>query len=163
LRVPYFGRLSFLYTKNTSRHRPAKVCMPATRECPDLAREAYIFECLECEKYKIWHGMDGFKRCYYEFKELESRGFYDGTFDSHPENFDPETFARIQERKRLNEEVNRELESERPELARKAEELAANDSPSNYYEYYWEHESEEESEEEEEPDQTDDDDEEDYF
>ena len=126
MRVPYFGRHAFLYAKNTARRRPARVCAPPTRECPELGREAFVFECLECEKYSVWHEKDGFRRCYYEFRELESRGFYDGTWDDHPENFDPETFARIQERKRRNEEINRELETEWEALERKAKELGEN-------------------------------------
>lgn len=99
--------------------------------------------------------MDGdMKICWYEYKDLKSRGHYDGTWNDHPENFDPETFAEIQERKRLNAEVNRELESEFAGHESKAKELA--EDPSYYYGDYWKFEEEDE-------DQTEDDDEEDYF
>ena len=174
MRVPYFGRFGFLYAKNTARRRPAKVCTPPVRDCPDLGREAYVFECLECEKYKVWHEKDGFKRCYYEFKELETRGFYDGSWDSHPENFDPETFERIREQQRRNEQINREFEIERDELGKRAEELEEK-FPASYFSKYGgpdpdEGEDEggddlvEEDEEDEEPDLPDDEDEEeDHF
>lgn len=175
MRVPYFGRLSFLYAKNTSRHRPARVCNPGTRECPELGKEVYIFECLECEKYAIWHEKDEFRMCYYEFKELESRGRYDGTWDDHPENFDPETFERIREEKRRNEEINRELDLERAELEKRAEELEKKFPPSYFSKYDGsgadggedDHKDEDGDdlveEDYEEPDQPDEGEEEDYF
>jgi len=177
LRVPKFGRFGFLYTKNTARRRSARVCTPPARDCPDLGREAYVFECLECGKYKVWHERDGFKRCYYEFKELESKGFYDGTWDSHPENFLREDFERLQEQRRTNEQVNREFEIERPGLEKRAEELEEK-FPESYFSKYNEPDQDggeddlknrhgdvlmEEDEEDEEPDQPDEDDEEDYF
>ena len=153
------GRHSFLYTKNTARRRPARVCTPPARECPELGREAFVFECLECEKYAIWHEKDEYRTCYYEFKELESRGHYDGTWDDHPENFDPETFARIQEQKRWNEQVNMELETEWQDLERRAEELAEKDSHVNGDRGIG---NGKEPEEEEEPDHDEEDEEEDF-
>lgn len=159
-------RPGFLNKRCTGRSRPAAVCQPCPIDCPERKEQVHFVDCLECEKFQVWHSMDGdMKSCWYEFKDLKSRGHYDGTWDDHPENFDPETFAEIQERKRLNAEVNRELESEFAEFKSRAEELAVDSRTSNYYEYYWEDENDEDSEEGEklDQDQTEDDDEEDYF
>ncbi len=147
------GETGFLYKQYTGRHRPSVVCNPGKVDCPEQKKEVRFTECMECEKFKVWHEKDGdVKRCWYEYKDLKSRGFYDGTWDDHPENFDPDTFAQIQERKRLNREVNRELESERFELREKAEELAEELE-----------ELEEQQEEEQEITDEEEDDEEDYF
>ena len=144
--------MGFLHKYYTGRYRPARVCHPGEVDCPERKEHVPFVECVECEKFQIFHEKDGeMKRCYYEFKDLKSRGFYDGTWDDHPENFDPETFARIQEQKRVNEEVNREMESERSELKRRAEEIA--EEPYYYYEDFgtnWEEETEEDDQDQKE-------------
>ena len=151
------GETGFLYKHFTGRHRPSIVCNPGKVDCPEQKKEVRLTECMECGKFKVWHEKDGdVKRCWYEFKDLKSRGFYDGTWDDHPENFDPDTFAKIQERKRLNREVNRELESERLELREKAEQLSRELEEEKEEGYY-----EEDEEPEEEPEEHED--EEDYF
>ena len=152
--IPKFGRLGFLYSSNTSMRRPARVVTLPVRSCPELGREAYVFECLECEKYRVWNKSEGIRMCYYEFREWDSRGLYDGTWDSRPENFDPETFERIQEERRRNEEINRELEQEWEELEIRAEELEEAEG---------EEEEKEDEEDEEEPDLDEEDEGEDYF
>lgn len=107
--------------------RPGKSARPAEVDCPEKGGSVCFSACAGCEKFRVWHEQDeGLRRCYHEYKDLESRGYYDGTWDDHPENFDEETFERIQERKRLNEEVNRELEQERADLGMNAEELEEN-------------------------------------
>lgn len=150
-----FGKIGFLNKQYTGNYRPSIVCQPGYVDCPELKKKVHFTECLECDKFQVWHEKDGeMKRCYHEFKDLESRGFYDGTWDDHPENFDPDTFAEIQERKCLNEEVNRELEQEFAEYESKAEELK--EDPSYYYGDHW-------MEDGEEPEEDNSDDEEDYF
>lgn len=125
-------------------------------DCPECEGGQVCFtECVRCEKFQHWHEKDdGLRRCEHEFLDLESRGYYDGTFDDHPENFDPETFERIQERKRRNEEFFKNMESEREEMERMAEELKRREeeterkADSEYDEYlkdeYGEYEEEEE-------------------
>ena len=93
--------------------------------CQEQGREVPYIDCLKCERFAVWHAKDeSFRRCWHKFKDLESRGYYDDTWDDHPENFDPETFARLQEEKRHREDVLREMEADKAELARLAEELA---------------------------------------
>jgi len=162
LGIPKFGRLGFLYAKNTSMRRPARVLIPPVMYCPDLGREAYVFECLECEKYRVWNESEGIRMCYYEFREWESRGLYDGTWDDHPENFDPETFERIQEQRRRNKEINRELELEWEELERKAAELEEGGF-EDYEAEEVEIPEDEESEETRDYDDSEDEDEEEFF
>jgi hypothetical protein len=131
--------------------RPA-VCSPGMVDCKERKQQVHFHECLECGNFRVWHAKDdGLKRCYHEFKDLESRGFYDGTWDDHPENFDPETFESIQEQKRLNERLNREMELERAELDERAEELANDRSPEDYYGYEFYESDEEDDHEEDEP------------
>lgn len=92
--------------------------------CPPQGREISFAYCLECPEYRVWHAKDGgFRRCRHEYADLASRGYYDGTWDDHPENFDPETFAEIQARKRINEEFLRDFEREKAEMERLAEAL----------------------------------------
>jgi len=92
--------------------------------CPEEGRDVAFVRCLKCPKFRVWNAQDGdFRRCWYEFKDLESRGQYDGTWGDHPENFDPETFAEIQERKRINEQFARDFEREKAEMERQADEL----------------------------------------
>jgi len=92
--------------------------------CPEAEREIAFTYCLKCPKFRVWNAQDGdYKRCWHEFKDLESRGHYDGTWEDHPENFDPETFARIQEEKRSNEQFALDLERERAEMERLAKAL----------------------------------------
>lgn len=92
--------------------------------CPCAGREVSFLSCLECHEFRVWSAKDGdFRRCRHELLDLEARGYYDGTWDEHPENFNPETFAEIQERKRLNEQFLRDFESEKAERERLAREL----------------------------------------
>lgn len=145
-----YGGMGFLYKYYTGTYRPARVCNPWEINCPERKEQVYFRECLECEKFQVWNDQDGeLRRCYHEYLELKSRGHYDGTWDDHPENFDPETFESIQERKRLNEEINREMELERAELGKRVEELSEYSSPFDYYEYYETIEEEEPEKEEE--------------
>jgi hypothetical protein len=124
-------------------------------DCPECNEQVCFGQCLRCEKFQVWDEKDeGLKRCHHEYLDLESRGYYDGSWDDHPENFDPETFERIQEQKQRNEEFYRNMESEREELERMAEELERREeeterkADSEYDEYlkdeYGEFEEEEE-------------------
>lgn len=142
--------------------RAGFVCQPRMIDCPERKEQVHFIDCLECGKFRVWHAKDDdMKRCWYEYKDLKSRGYYDGTWDDHPENFDPETFAEIQERKRLNAEVNRELESEFAEFRSKAAELE--EDPSYYYGEYWTYREEEGEQDSEEEDEDQDEDEEEDF
>jgi hypothetical protein len=97
---------------------------PGSVDCPEAGETISFENCLTCPKYALWNAQDEIRRCWHEFKDLESRGYYDGTWDDHPENYDAETFERIQETKRLNEEFAADFEREKAEMARLAEELA---------------------------------------
>lgn len=130
-------------------------------DCPESGCEVCFSDCLRCTNFQQWHEKDdGLRRCYHEYLDLDSRGYYDGTWDDHPENFDPETFERIQERKQRNEAFFQEMESEREKLDKMAEELEREEKEirrsidSDYDEYlkdeYGDHEDEGEHEEEEE-------------
>lgn len=147
-----FRRKSLSSRHYPGRYGPKIACHPGYVDCPERETKVHFRECLECENFKVWHEKDqGLKRCWHEYKDLESRGRYDGTWDDHPENFDPETFTRLQEKKHINEEVNREMELERAELDRKAEELLQD--PTYYYGDLWkmdEGEEEDEDDDEEE-------------
>lgn len=141
------------------RYRGRVIAGPPTY-CAEAGKEIAFINCLTCEKYAVWNAQDGeLKRCWKKFKDLESRGYYDGTYDSHPENFDPETFAEIQARKKLNAEFLADFEREKPELAGMAEELEKKFPPSFYSEYYG---LDDEGEDEEEDDLQDGDDEDEY-
>ena len=133
---------------------------PGSAECPEAGKTISFENCLSCPKYALWNAQDEIRRCWHEFKDLESRGYYDGTWDDHPENFanEPEVFEEIQARKRLNEEFAVNFEREKPELERMAKDLAANSRLSDTYEYYWECEGQDgdgEEDEEEKPARTD--------
>ncbi len=143
-----FRGMGFLQKYYTSRYRPPKACSAGMVDCSERKEKVHFIGCLKCERFQVWNANDGdFKRCYHEFRDLSSRGFYDGTWDNHPENFDPESFERIQEQKRRNEEINREMELERAELEKKAE-LAKERSPYDYYGYeYYESDEDDDSEE----------------
>lgn len=96
--------------------------------CPAQGKETAFAFCLECPEFRVWHVKDGdFKRCRHEYIDLASRGHYDGTWDDHPENFDPETFAEIQERKRANEQFAQDFEREKAEMERQADALEKDD------------------------------------
>lgn len=113
---------------------------PGSADCPEAGKTISFENCLACPKFAVWHEQDGdFKRCWYEFKSLESRGYYDGTWNDHPENFanEPEVFEKIQARKRLNEEFAADFEREKAELARLAEELAQKSSDDRSDDFYW--------------------------
>jgi hypothetical protein len=108
---------------------------PGSADCPEAGRTISFQNCLHCPKFGVWSPQDGdFRRCWHEYKDLGARGHYDGTWQDHPENYDPETFARIQERKRLNEEFAADFEREKAEMARLAEELEKKLPPSFFYE-----------------------------
>lgn len=122
-----------------NKAKQGKRLPPETRAvpCPDnKCGDCVSFrDCAECQNNQVWDEKDGdFKRCYHDYKDLESRGHYDGTWDDHPENFDPETFERIQDQKRLNAEINEDMEREKEEMERRGEELEKNSQ--SVYEYY---------------------------
>jgi|GEM_PF-6221786 len=96
--------------------------------CPEAGREISFALCLECPGFRVWNAKDGdFSRCRHEYLALEAKGYYDGTWDQHPENFDPETFAEIQERKRVNEQFAQDFEREKAGMERQAEALEQDD------------------------------------
>ena len=142
-------------------------------DCAECGCQVCLSTCLECPQYQVWEEKDDkLRRCYHEYIDLESRGYYDGTWDDHPENFsDPDDFERIQERKKRNEEINREMELEREELERMAEELKKEEEEmrrsidSDYDEYLkneYDEEEEEEDGENEEGEKDEDENEDDY-
>ena len=98
---------------------------PGSADCPEAGETISFENCLHCPKFGVWSVQDGgFRRCWHEYKDLESRGHYDEEkWLSHLESADPQTFARIQERKRLNEEFAADFEREKAEMARLADEL----------------------------------------
>jgi len=96
--------------------------------CQAQGKEIAFAFCLECPGFRVWNAKDGdFRRCRHEYLALEAKGYYDGTWDQHPENFDPETFAEIKERKRANEQFARDFEREKTEMERQAEALEQDD------------------------------------
>jgi hypothetical protein len=101
---------------------------PGSADCPEAGKTISFENCLACPKYAVWSPQDEIRRCWNEFKDLEARGYYDGNWEDHPENYDPETFERIQETKRLNEEFAADFEREKAEMARLAEKLARDDN-----------------------------------
>lgn len=143
LRFPAFGN-----ALSRPRLRGFRPYVPQV-DCPERGAKVWFDECVRCEKFALWHSKDEIQRCWHEFKALEARGYYDGTWQDHPENYDPETFAQLREEKRNRERVLREMEAERAELARLAEELAKAED--------------DEEETDEERDRTDEDEEEDEF
>jgi len=117
LRFPSFGR-SLFRPRGFGRYVPQV-------DCPERGAKVWFDECVRCDKFALWHKNDGIRRCWHEFKALEARGFYDEEkWLSFLEKADPETFAELQEEKRNRERVLREMEAEKAELARLAEELA---------------------------------------
>jgi hypothetical protein len=123
-----------LYNKRGGFRRYPGIPMPRLRFsgrmpsppvfCPEAAREIAFAHCLECPEFRVWNARDGdFRRCRQEYLALQAKGYYDGTWAEHPENFDPETFAEIQERKRVNEQFAQDFEREKAEMARLAEAL----------------------------------------
>jgi hypothetical protein len=111
---------------------------PGIVDCPEAGAAISFESCLRCPRFRVWSAQDdGFRRCWHEYKALEERGYYDGTWDDHPENFDPETFERIQETKRLDEEFASDFEREKLEMAHQAEALARNSKDSRWDEFPW--------------------------
>ena len=95
-------------------------------------------DCLKCSNFQDWEQKGEGKMCHHEYKDRKSRGYYDGTWEDHPENFEPETFKRIQEEKRLNEQINRKMDNEREELQKMAENLAKDSqSLEEFYKYMY--------------------------
>jgi hypothetical protein len=118
--------------------------------CPEAGREIAFAVCLECPKFRVWNAQDGdFKRCWTSFKALEARGYYDGTWDDHPENFDPQSFAEIQERKKINAEFAEDFERDKAEMAELAKALGKEFPPSYFSERPWLNETDEEGESDE--------------
>ncbi len=77
-------------------------------DCPESGKKVTFARCLSCDNFQVWHEKDeaeSIKRCKYEFEDLKSRGYYDGTWNDHPENFDPETWDRLQPERENNERV----------------------------------------------------------
>ena len=122
------GKFGYLYKYGVRSRIPRKACYTRPVDCPELGEQVSFVTCLRCDRHRIWHEKDEVACCWYEYRDLKSRGYYDGTWDDHPENFDPETFQRIQEQKRLYESINREMEQEKIELQSRAEELLEEDS-----------------------------------
>ncbi len=130
-RNPFYNRLGLV------RKRPAanvgsalntglgarRLFYPGSADCPEAGATISFENCLRCPKYAVWSPLDQIRRCWHEFKDLESRGYYDGMWEDHPENYDPETFERIQETKRLNAEFAADFERDKAEMARLAEEF----------------------------------------
>lgn len=125
---------------------------PGSADCPEAGKTISFENCLACPKFAVWNPQDEIRRCWHEFKNLESRGYYDGTWQDHPENYDHETFKEIQERKRLNEEFLKEFEQEKVELARLAEELAEKSRDRDRDDFYWLNDDYEDDEEDKEDD-----------
>lgn len=92
-------------------------------DCPESGCQVCFSTCVQCSKFQEWHEKDdGMKRCYHEYKDLESRGHYDGTWEDHPENYTHEEWQQYLEEKQLNEEINREMEKESVEMEKLAKE-----------------------------------------
>jgi hypothetical protein len=158
-RNPFYNKLGMVRKRpaasvwshlNVGAGPPRRPFYPGSADCPEAGKTISFEKCLSCPKHAVWHPSDGdLKRCWHEFKSLESRGYYDGTWNDHPENFDPETFAEIQERKRLNEEVRRQMEQEKPELERMARKLEEKSCGDQNDDFYWLNDDYEEGEEDE--------------
>jgi hypothetical protein len=146
LRFPAFGR-SLFRPRSRGFHR----YVPQV-DCPERDAKVWFDECVRCRQFQVWHSADGdFKRCFYEFKDLEARGHYDEEkWLSYLEKTDPETFAEIQEERRNRERVWREMEAEKAELARLAEELARDDDEDDEEQEDEEHAQDDKDEEEDE-------------
>jgi hypothetical protein len=91
--------------------------------CPEAGHEIAFAHCLGCERFAVWNAQDEIRRCWHEYKDLEARGYYDGTWDEHPENFDAQTFAGIQERKKINAEFAGDFELDKAKMAELARAL----------------------------------------
>ncbi len=91
------GEFGFLYKYYTGTYRPGRVCNPGYEFCPDRGEEVHFSECLECDKFRVWHEMDGdFRRCWYEFKKLEKEGRYEPP-EKQQKRKAPEEFDWLQE------------------------------------------------------------------
>jgi hypothetical protein len=148
-RFPAFGNLLF-----RPRSRGLARYVPQV-DCPERGEKVWFDACVRCEKFAVWHSKDEISRCWHDFKALEERGYYDGTWDSHPENFDPETFVQLQDEKRNRERVLREMEAEKAELERLAAKLKETSRDGDYDEFPWLNDDYEDDEEDEEAAQTD--------
>jgi hypothetical protein len=91
-------------------------------DCPESGCQVCFGTCCQCEQFGIWHEKDEGPRCYHEYKDLESRGHYDGTWEDHPENYTREEWQRYQEEKRNIERINKEMEKDREEMKKLAKE-----------------------------------------
>jgi len=160
-RNPYFDRLGRLrkYPRPYVPRPRFEGRLPSPQVfCPEAGREIAFAFCQECPEFRVWDAQDGdFRRCRHEYLSLEAKGYYDGTWDDHPENFDPETFERLQEEKRTRERVLREMEAEKNELVRMAEALEKEFPPSCSSDRFWPDDADEDDESDE-PDPTGEDD-----
>lgn len=90
--------------------------------CPESGGQVGFRTCVQCSNFQEWHEKDGGPRCYHEYKDLESRGYYDGTWEDHPENYTCEEWQQYQEEKRNIERINKEMEKDREEMKKLAKE-----------------------------------------
>jgi hypothetical protein len=130
--------------------------------CPESGCEVCFSDCLRCENFQQWHeDDDGLRRCYHEYMDLESRGYYDGTWNDQPGQYTYEEWVQYQEELRRNDVIDSsemerewsELEREDEEFEKRAEEMERK-ADSEYDEYlkdkYGDQEDEGDHEEEEE-------------
>lgn len=87
---------------------------PVPVHCQELDEEVDLRDCFKCDLYGRWaeeYG-DTLELCRHEFEDRQSRGYYDGTWDEHPENFEPGEWENLQERKKLSEDAIAKTEAE---------------------------------------------------
>lgn len=122
-------------------------------DCPESGCEVCLSTCLKCENYNHWHEQDEVRRCYHEFLDLESRGYYDGTWNDQPGQYTYEEWVQYQEELRRDDLIDSEMEREWAEFEREDEEFERRaeemerKADSDYDEYlkgeYGDHEEEE--------------------
>lgn len=125
------------------------------KDCPECGGQVCFTECVRCKNFQVWHeDDDGMRRCYHEYMDLESRGYYDGTWNDQPGQYTYEEWKQYQEELRRNEVIDSgEMEREWAEFEREAEDQEE-EGDSDYDEYlkgeYGEYEDEGDHEDEEE-------------
>jgi len=105
------------------RDIPASEDSSYAQYCPDLQKTISRAGCLDCDKFQIWHERDETKRCWHEFQDLKSRGYYDGTWDFHPENFEPDEWEELERQREINEESRRKSEEDWQRLEQKRQKI----------------------------------------
>jgi uncharacterized coiled-coil protein SlyX len=105
------------------RDIPASEDSTNAKYCPELQKTISFAGCLGCERYQIWHERDEAKTCWYEFQDLKSRGYYDGTWDFHPENFEPDEWEELERQRETNERVNREIDEDWERLEQRRQKI----------------------------------------